>query len=90
MTLAALSPRDPVLSTTKAQLIANAGWGSCKNNSCPRIPTARHLRPHLGRGILEIPRVFLRFRSVVAPEADALLGAILTSYSCASPLVKES
>ena len=59
--------------------------GSRKNNLHLRIPDARHLRPLLGRKILEIRAVLLRFRSVVAAEADARLGANLTSYSCASP-----
>jgi hypothetical protein len=65
--------------------VAPRAKGPRKNNSRPRIPSAGHLRLLLGREILKILRVFLRFHSVVAAESDPHLGAILGSYSFASP-----
>ena len=71
-------PASRALSSFRAE-------GPRKNNFSPGISSSPHLRSLLGREILSVALLRLRFRSVVALESGTNLSAILCSYSLADP-----
>jgi len=61
-------------------------WGGAAGQPSDfRIPSSRHIRPFLNREILIVAQLKLRFRSVVATQSDAILGAKTGSYFFADP-----